>query len=129
MGDAAMAVEAVAVKLHRAIDHRRYGFRVAADAVLLHDCSGRLFGTDGVRDIPKDERRHVVIAGLGLDDIFRDQVVRGVAVVTVRPRFVPSVIPAFIDRIHHVTVIAGGWVVSQISGEVGYIHAHTDNRQ
>lgn len=92
---------------------------MTAQAVGLNDAAGGFLGADGLRDVPADERGDVVEAGAGLDDIFGDESVRGVAVVAGGPALVAGVVPAFIGGIHHVAVVAGDRVIAEVGGEIG----------
>ena len=65
-----------------------------------------------------------MVAGLGFDKILGDQGMRRMAVVAGGPLLVPGVVPAFVDSIHHMAVVAGGRVVAQVGGEIGDVQPH-----
>ena len=69
-----------------------------------------------------------MISGLGFDNILRNEGVRCVAVVAGCPVSVAVVIPALINIIHYMTVIAGGWIVPQVGCEIGGVHANKEYR-
>jgi len=49
----------------------------------------------------------------------------GVAVATDCRVFMCPVVPIFIDGVHDMAIVAGGWVVSQVCREVSHIQAYT----
>lgn len=113
-----MTVKTVALASHGAevdIGNRIF---VAAFAVFLHDFPGMRLGADGVRDIAKNKSGDMVVAGLRLGDIFGDQGMRRMAFIASCPFAVARMIPSFVDVIHHMAVVAGGWIISQVSREI-----------
>lgn len=129
MGDSAVAVEAVAVKRHGAVHHGIHGYDMTADAVFLDDLPRFLLRPNGVRDLAEGEGRHMVVAGLGLDNILGDESMGSVAVGAGSPAGMAAVEPAFIDIVHHMAVVACGRVVAQVGRKVGDVHPDTDDDQ
>ena len=127
MSDRAVAIKTIAVGLTFYIQHYIHGIFVAADAVFLHNISGNLARPDGGWNVAKTKRSYMMVTVFGFDEIFGDQVMRCVAVRAVGPVFMCAVIPAFVDRIHHMTVITGGWIIAQVGGEVGDVEAYSDH--
>jgi hypothetical protein len=48
------------------------------------------------------------------------------AVTAGSPLLVPGMVPALIDRVHHVAVITGHRVIPQVGCEIGDNHPHTE---
>jgi hypothetical protein len=124
-----VAVEAVTLGTiaHRSVIDVLYGILVAADAIFLDDLSGSRFGANGVGDGSEDEGCHVVVTGLGFNQILGEQGMRGMAVVADGPFFMPGVIPTLVDPVHHVAVVAGGGVIAQVGRKIGDVKSDSDD--
>jgi hypothetical protein len=69
----------------------------------------------------------MVVTGFGFNVVFWDQCMRRVAVTARRPFLVPGMIPAFVGRIHDMTVVAGCWIIAEVSGKIADVQPYTDN--
>src|SRR4030065_2696212 len=116
MGSAAVAIEAIAVRVRQAFVGVSDGLGVAAHAVLLDDVQRGMPGADGVRDMAEGKGGNMAKSGLGFDQVFGDKGVRGMAIAAHSPFLMAGVIPAFVNGVHHVAIVAGGWVVPRGGG-------------
>lgn len=59
-----------------------------------------------------------MVARLRFDEVFRNERVRGMAVVAGSPILMTAVVPALVDGIHYMAVVACGGVASHVGSEV-----------
>jgi len=69
----------------------------------------------------------VVKARFCFDPIFGNKFVRGVTVVTGGSLLMPGVKPALINAIHHMAVVTGGGIVTQIGYEFGRVRENSQH--
>ena len=101
-----------------AVDGGGYVF-VAVAAGVLGDLVIELRDLDGVGIPAGGEVEGMPESVVGLDGVFSENVVRGVAVVAGCGPMMARLQPGIVLRLHHVAVGAGGWIVGEVGVSLG----------